>query len=87
MCSRACVCVSVCVSLASDSSETVEVIIVKRGTESASGKGMGMQHVLITFTLDFIQGHTGLYHETNTCLISSETVQAMPIKSAVKIVR
>ena len=33
-CVRACVCVraSVCVSLASDSSETIEVIIIKLGT-------------------------------------------------------
>ena len=48
--------VCVCVSLASDSSETVEVIIVKLGTVTASV--MGMHHMLITLTLTFIQGHT-----------------------------
>ena len=51
-------CVYVCVymSLASDSSETVEVIIVKLGTVTASD--LGMRHVLIMLTLTFIQGHT-----------------------------
>ena len=44
-----------------------------------------MYHVLMTLT--FIQGHTDLNHEKDKCLINSETVQAMPIKYAVKIVR
>ena len=52
------VCVSVCVSLASDFSETVEVIVVKLGTLTASD--MKMHHVLIILTLTFIQGHTDL---------------------------
>ena len=71
-----CVCVCfqnlrLCLSLASDSSETVEVIIIK----------------LTQFKFKyFIQGHTDLNHEHNKCLIISETVQAMPIKFAVKIV-
>ena len=41
---RLCVCVCVCV-IANDSSETVEVIIVKLGTDTTSD--MGMHHVLI----------------------------------------
>ena len=32
------------------------------------------------------QGHTHLNHENNNCLIISETVHAMPIKFAVKII-
>ena len=84
-CVRACVIVCVCVSLASDSSETVAVIIVKLGTETASD--MGMHSVLIILTLTFIQGHTDLNHENNQCFIISETIQGMPIKFAVKIVR
>ena len=84
-CVRACVCVCVCLSLASDSSETVEVIIMKLSTVTASD--MRMQHVLIIMTLTFSQGHTDLNHENNKCLIISETVQAMPITFAVKIVQ
>ena len=72
------------VSLANDSLETVEVIIVKLGTDTDSD--MGMHHVLLILTLPFIQGHTDLNHENNQCSIISETVQAMPIKFAVKIV-
>ena len=73
-----------CVPLASDSSETVEVIIVKLGTVSASD--MRMHRVLVIVTLTFIQGHTDQNHE-NKCLIISKTTQAMPIKFAVKIVQ
>ena len=47
-------CVCVCVTLASDSSETVEVVIVKLGTVTASVTRM--HHVLIILTLTFIQG-------------------------------
>ena len=47
--------VCVCVSLASDSSETVEVVIVKLGTVTALD--MRMYHVLIILTLPFIQGN------------------------------
>ena len=39
---------------------------------------MQMHHVLIILTLTFIQGHT---------LITSETIKAMPITFAVKVVR
>ena len=35
----------------------------------------------------FIQGHTYLNHESNTCLIISESIQAIPSTFAVKIVR
>ena len=78
-------CVCVCVSLASDSSDTIKVIIVKHDMMTAFN--MGMHYVLIIFTLTFIQGHTDLNHETEKCSITSETVQALPIKFAVKIVR
>ena len=72
----------VCVFLASDSSETVEVIIVKLGMVAASV--LRMHHVLIILT--FIQGHTYRIHENNKCLIISETIQGMPIKFALQIV-
>ena len=55
MCVCVCVCVCLCVFLASDSSETVEVIIVKLGTVTAPY--MGMHHVLIILTLPLTQGH------------------------------
>ena len=42
-------------------------------------------YVLIILTVTFIQGHTDLNHENNKWLIISETIQAMPIKFAVKI--
>ena len=70
-----CVCV-----LASDSSETIiEVIIIKLR--------MVMHHVLIILTVTFIQGHTDLNRENNKCSIISNTVQAIAMKFAVKIVR
>ena len=53
--------VYVCLSLASDSSETIEVIISKLGTVAASD--MKMHHALIVLTLTFIQGHTYLNRE------------------------
>ena len=46
-----------------------------------------MNHVLIILTLTFILGHTDLNHENITCLIISETIQAMHIKFAVRLVR
>ena len=46
-----------------------------------------MHHVLIISTLAFIQGHTDRNDDRNKCLIISETVPAMPIRFAVKIVR
>ena len=75
---------SVCVS-ASDSLETIEVIIIKRGTVTASD--MRMHHVLIILTLTFIQGHTDFNHKNNKCLIISERYRVMPIESVVEIVR
>ena len=69
--------VSVCVSLASDSS--------KLGAVTASD--MRMNHVFIILTLTFIQGHTYLKRENNRGSIISETFQAMAIRFAVKIVR
>ena len=77
-------CVCACVSLASDFSETI-VIIIKLDKVPASD--MRMHRVLIILTLTIIQGHTHLTHENNKCSIISETVQAIPIKFAVKIVR
>ena len=59
--------------------------VLRYGMVTASD--MLMHHVLIILTLNFIQGHTDLNHENNTSLIISETIQAMPIKFAVKIVR
>ena len=64
-------CVCMCVSLANDSSETIEVIIIKLGTVTASDTLM--HHILIILTLTLIQGHTDLNHENINCLIISET--------------
>ena len=80
-----CVYVSRCESLANDSLETIEVIIVNLGMVTASD--MGMRNILIIMTLTFIQGHADLNHENNKCLIISETIQAIPIKFAGKTVR
>ena len=52
-------------SVASDSSETVKVII-KLGAVPASD--MVMHHVLIILTVTFLQGHTDLNHEANLML-------------------
>ena len=59
MCLSVCLCV--CVSLARDSSETMEVINIKLGMVTTSD--MVMHQVLIIFTVTFIQGHTDLIHE------------------------
>ena len=68
-----------CVSLASDSLETVEVITVKLDMVTASD--MRMHHVLIILTLTLIQvRHTYLNHQNNKRLIISETMQVMSIK-------
>ena len=78
----------VCVFLTSDSLETIEVIIVKLSTVTASDMRLRMHLVLIVLTLTFIQGHIDLNDENNKCLIISESVelQAIPITFAVKIV-
>ena len=46
-----------------------------------------MHRMLIILTLTFIEGHTYLNHEHNKCLNILETIQAMPIEFAVKVVR
>ena len=79
------VCLSVCPSIASHISETRQAITIKFDKVTASVTRM--YHVLTIFTLTFIQGHTDLNHENSKCLIISETVQAMPIKFAVKLVQ
>ena len=76
---------SVCLSIASDSSGTIEVTINKHGTMNSSD--MRMHPVLIILTVTVIQGHTDLDHENNKYSNISQTVQAMPIKFTVKIVR
>ena len=82
------VCVRVCVSLANDSSETVDVIIVKLVTLTvASNVRMNHVHVLIIWILTLIQGHTDRDIGNSECLITPETTQAMLVKFAVKIVR
>ena len=62
------------VSLARDSSETIEVIIIELGTVTVSD--MRMHHVLIIVTLS--EGHTDLNHENNKCLIISEERSCLP---------
>ena len=76
---------NMCLSLASNSSETVKVTFIKFSTATASD--MGMHHVLIILTLTFIQGQTDLNHENNKCSILSVTIKAKSIKFAVKRVR
>ena len=72
-----------CVSLESDFSETIEVIITNLGAAT----DMRMNHVLIILTLTFVQVHTELNHEKNKRSIISETIQAMPVTFVAKIVR
>ena len=79
---KVCPCVCVCVSLARDSSETIEVIIIK-----LTATDMLMHDVLIILILTFIQGHTDLNPENSKCSIISETVHAIHITFAVKIIR
>ena len=78
-------CLSVCLSITSDSSETIEVITIRLGMVTASD--MRMQRMLIILTLTLIQGHTDINHGNSQCSMILETFQAMPIKFAVKIVR
>ena len=47
---------------------------------------MVLDQFLIISTLTFIQGHLDLKHQHN-CSIVSETVQAIPIMFAVRIIR
>ena len=66
-------CVGAYVSLASDSSETIKVIIIKLDTVTALH--MVMHHVLIILTVTLIQGHTDVNHENNKYSTISEIVQ------------
>ena len=79
-CEPQCVCLKLCVSLASDSLETVD-IIVKLGTVTASDMGMHHNGMLFILTLAFIQGHPYLNNETDQCFnktfIISKTIQAL----------
>ena len=78
-----CMCVPL---IASDSSETIEVIIIiKLGTVTVSD--MLMHPELMFLTLTFIQGHTDIIHDNNKCSIIAETVQAMHITFVVEVVR
>ena len=79
------VCLSVCLSIASRISETNEAIAITYDKVTASVTRM--HHMLLILTVTFIQCHTDLNHENSKYLIISETIQAMPIKFAVKIVR
>ena len=63
--------VSACMSLTSDSPETVEAIIIQLGT--ATAPDMRIHRVLFILTITFIQGHTD-HNENNKCSIISETV-------------
>ena len=60
----------------SDSSESIEVIIVHLSTETASN--MRMHLVLVILTVTFLQGHTNLNHENNECFLIYETFHASP---------
>ena len=64
-------------------SETSEAIVIRFDTVTASVTRIRHASIILTF----IQGHTDLNHEHYKCSIISETVQAMPIKFTVKIVR
>ena len=55
--------VSVCLYFASDSADTVEVIIIQLST--VTGSDMIMYHVLIISTWTCIKGHTDRTHENN----------------------
>ena len=78
-----CVRVLVRGSLASDSSETIDVIIITLSIVTASD--MVMHHVLIILTLTFIESHMDLIIKIRKCSIISHTVQAIPITVAAKI--
>ena len=77
VCVTVCVPTCVCVSLASDFSETIEGIIIKLDTVTASD--MRMHHVLTILTLILMEGHTDRNHGNNKCLILSETIQAISL--------
>ena len=57
------------------------------GNGTATASDVRMHHVLNILTLTFIQCHPDRNHENNKYSIVSESVQAMPIMFAVRIVR
>ena len=85
--SSVCVCLSVCLSSASHISETNTVIAVKFDFVTVSVRECITYQ--FGFILTFTQGHTHLNNENNKfyCSIISGTIQEMPIRFAVKIVR
>ena len=85
VCVCVCACVRACVSLASDSSEIIEVIIITLGTVTASD--MLMHHNANASRVNYSFKVAHLNQEYDASLIISETIQAMPTRFAVKIVR
>ena len=88
VCVRVCmrVCLSVCLSFANHiSKEPNETMAMTFDTMTASVTRM--HYVLTILTLTFIQGRTDLTRESNKYSIISETVQAMPTKLVLEIVR
>ena len=81
------VCVCVCPSLASRSSETtgIEVISIKLGAVTVSD--MEMHHLLIILPVGLHSKSHRFNHENNKRPIILETVQAITIKCVVKIVQ
>ena len=79
-----CVRLTVCLSVRSSHiSETSEV----RCYQIELGDCLSFENTSIVTYIDLDKGHVYLNHESNKCSIVLETVQAMPIKFAVKIVR
>ena len=68
-------CLCVC-ALASDSSDIIEVIIIKLGT-AVTASDLRMHHVLIILTLTLTQGHTDLNCEHNNCSIIEKLFEQM----------
>ena len=70
------VCLCVCLPLASDSAETINVIIIKLGMVTTSD--MIMHCVLVILTLTFVQGHTDLNHENNNVPLFQKVFKQCP---------
>ena len=83
---RVCVCVCVRVSVCVCVCACVCVVIII-SLDKVTATDMIVHRMLITLTLTFIQGHIDLNDKDNKCSIISETVQAIPITFAAKIVR
>ena len=75
-----------CLDTFADSSEMIKVITIKLGMVTASDRRMRQVFIILT-EFDLHSRPKDRTHENNKCLIISETVQAIPIKFAVKIVR